>query len=352
MSLRILEKTSTSIIYEMPPGKPDPSQACSIGEDTRERVFQSARKGGHCAYYAFNFLRDRIGKYPAPELEEKRAVEKACSDYRKSIDLFNKKMGCSLSDLHSSENQQRLALTKDEARSFIANNIGKKADDRCKLALTQMSEFIRDKRFTNFSDFLINRYCEGVTEICRTFSQRVGHDISKQLEDPDFQSWSICERGVVLLAEMRALQARLYGLSTSSWDPSKDIDSLIQELQVKGPLIVTARVGKTFYVDEPQEIAEQIQDRKVFGWKVGSQRSEKQNTVNSTLLVGARRMAEKAYVYYIDSLDPSDPKDKSVQKIYKISFDNLRRNILPLDGVSKEHSKAGYAYYREGIVKV
>lgn len=45
LSITILKNNSNCILYEIPPGKPDPKQECVLGEDQRKRVLQSALKG-------------------------------------------------------------------------------------------------------------------------------------------------------------------------------------------------------------------------------------------------------------------------------------------------------------------
>ncbi len=57
MPIRALERSTNSLIYELPPGKPDPY-------DDRGRIKQKAQTISACQYYVLNRLRHRIGKYP------------------------------------------------------------------------------------------------------------------------------------------------------------------------------------------------------------------------------------------------------------------------------------------------
>ena len=85
LSLSLLENNKNAILYEIPHGKPDPNQKCTLGDDTRDRVFQSAYKSNTCWYYNMNFIRMRICNDPCEELLKERENEKLCSQEEKPI---------------------------------------------------------------------------------------------------------------------------------------------------------------------------------------------------------------------------------------------------------------------------
>lgn len=85
MSITLLLNSPESILYHLPLGKPHTKEPFIGAPDLRSRIPQPAQKGPNCVYYAFNYLRQRIGKLHAPEFREARAIEKTISTWRKTI---------------------------------------------------------------------------------------------------------------------------------------------------------------------------------------------------------------------------------------------------------------------------
>ncbi len=88
LTLNRLQDSKNSILYEIPPGKPNPDEPCTLGIDKRTRVIQSPLKGKESWYYTFNFIRNRIGKHPCDELRNDRDIEMRCSKRRKAKIIY------------------------------------------------------------------------------------------------------------------------------------------------------------------------------------------------------------------------------------------------------------------------
>jgi hypothetical protein len=170
---------------------------------------------------------------------------------------------------------------------------------------------------------------------------------SRELEFKDV-SWAksnIIHKSAFLNSFVRNASATAYGLKKSCWAPNKGANNLIKELKENGPLFMVGHLGKAFYKDAPFIMKQKYSGRDIYAWQAGAERIPMTYLAHSVLLVGAKKVQEKAYVFFIDSQDCSDPNDKSQQKIYLISFSNLIENVRDLRGLTKEDSLFGYAYH-------
>lgn len=145
----------------------------------------------------------------------------------------------------------------------------------------------------------------------------------------------------------RKISAEKYGLKVSAWTPLQPIDSLIKELTLRGPLVVGGAFGQSAYIDQPFKMSQKLHQRDVYAWKPGAKRHIVTFSGHTILLVGAKKVQEKAFVYFIDPKDKSEPKDKSLQKLYMISYTNLTQYICDMHGRMKPDSlsEIGYGYY-------
>ena len=83
--------------------------------------------------------------------------------------------------------------------------------------------------------------------------------------------------------------------------------------------------GRGCYSDEPY-IYDQVGHRDIFAWRKTAKRFTLAGG-HAVVIVGAKKINKSEFVYFIDPMDSSDPNDKSKQKIYMITYKNLRDNI-------------------------
>lgn len=337
LPLYTLEKTRTGILYELPPGKPDPTQKCVPGKEKRERVPQKRLKDGTCWYYALNFLRPRIGKNPSDLLLTDRSEEKLCSERRKEQSAYNAAFPIALGNLYSKSSVSVLqSITLENVKEVLGWGI--------KPLTPYIKEFIETKNHSNFHEFLIFKRSCKMIEINMKFLRKIGKE--KELrENQKWQSLDTTKKALVAEVWAQLFSAKLYGLKTSTWSPSKGILALIKELKEKGPLMVLGDIGKDYYTKPPLKMKRKIFTRNIYYWPAGSERQAFMSG-HAVLLVGAKKVQDKAFVYFIDPSDPSDPRNRDKQKIYVISFTNLTSHIDSLNG-SKQRLDAPscWAYY-------
>lgn len=366
-SLACLKNTETSILYSMPAGKPNPSKPCPLENDKRDRVMQLAYKGNTCWYYVLNYIRMRIGKNPCAELKLAREIEARCSAHRKAITKHELSLPAIADQLSTERGKKMLEEIDQNTANFFKNNWKMiaptietpEALEGCPSLLPSLEEFLKRNKEKNMYEFFLWKKFTLRIELHTKFLQSFDVDPQKEFEaeitkkngyDPKRYQWKtldLTEKAALLDFFTRKLSAEKYGLTKSKWTPLSGIDGLISELKEHGPLSIGGIFGHTAYVDKPFKTSQTIASREIYGWKPGAQRQELTVAGHSVLLIGAEKVQDKAYVYFIDPIDTSNPKDISKQRIFKISFANLESSICDLHGrLTLDSPEAvGYAYH-------
>lgn len=124
-----------------------------------------------------------------------------------------------------------------------------------------------------------------------------------------------------------------YNCQYSPWHPKKSIKELIGEIQTFGPHLVIGQLGRKYYTSPPFQLATPLEGRSVFGWKPGTPKffidiKNGVPEIHAIILIGAEIQDNKEYVYYLDPDDPSISNDITTQKVYKISYNNLKNSIF------------------------
>lgn len=369
-TLNTLENSISSILYEIPAGKPDPTQICPKENDKRDRVFQSASKGNSCWYYVYNYIRKRIGKNPCAELKEAREIEVRCSALRKTLDkqkfLFPFVI-CLITDEEMKDTLQKIDMK--QAKSLIQNwkIVGPKLESPARMEkypghptlLLSLKEFIEQNSEKNLYDFLFKKMVGMRSEANLKFLNSFGVDPQKEyenlinpkngyIEGVEFQKLTDLGKASFIECFVRQLCAKKYGLQISKWMPLKGIDLLITQLKEQGPMAIGGMLGKSFYVDSPFKMSQKIGGRDIYAWKPGAKRVQMGIICHQALLIGAKKVGDKAYAYFIDPNDSSDPKDISKQQIYMISYENLVKSLCDLNGSFQPTSPSSIGYALHG----
>lgn len=353
LPISILETTSNSILYEIPPGKPNPLQTYTAGVDERERVLQMGNKGNSCWYFVFNCIRKRIGKICLESFLMDRKIEILCSQRRKEQTAYDNSFPVPFSQLYTTSDKSLLMLMDLKAAELFLKS---KSDDDFNQSEIQegrsslkpyLQEFIKEKKFPNFYEFLLFKRYSKAFEINMKFLSYFETNVNDLLEDEKWKKLEISKKAIDLDNFVRDVHADLYKLQRSSWKPAQGIDPLIHELKERGPLMVLGNFGQDAYIDPPFKMSQKISSREIYGWRPGAEHIQS-IARHAVLLVGAKKIQNKAFVFFIDPCDPSDPAtplDPSMRKLYMISLNNLTSNICSLSGRFESDSKIGYAYH-------
>jgi hypothetical protein len=349
LPLTVLERNKNMILYEIPPGKPDPRQRCALHEESRNRVLQSGVKGGACWYYTFNFLRRRIGKNACSELSKAREIEKACSQRRKELTAYDNAFPLSIAELYSQSNISLLKHCDLEKGQLLLDSqilnlpfVTENLEGGSSL-VPYLQEFLREKKHANLYEFLIFKRSSKIIEIDTEFLKHFNFDMQTLTTADKWKKLDIEQQAAAIDAIVRDISADIYKLKRSTWKPLHGIDKLIEELKEKGPLNFFGLFGPTTYKLKSDFKHHQVSGRDIFAWRPKTPRNG--TAGHSVLVVGAKKVHDKAYVYFIDPIDSSDPLDRSKQKIYMNSIENFTSNICDLAGHKRMDSKVEYAYH-------
>src|ERR1700722_4802270 len=330
-TIKILDQSANSILYELPHGKPHPYQQCLVGEDRRDRVKQKAQTEGACQYYVCNYLRLRIGKSLCEALIQERNIEKICSSRKKAVSmndrLITKVMEQILNIQTLKENTTR--AEKQEELQLL---------EECSHGHTNSVEdsitLLQEKKFAKLIEINTRFFEELGIAIKEVFTfEMTPENGYLDAKWSDFEQLSIRKKGALLDLFAIKVMAEKYGLKESSWKPSDKIESLIEELNKNGPLAIAGFLGRIAYSDEPVKLNQQLGGRDIYGWIPGAKRNPVEDlTVHMCLIVGAKKIGGLENILFIDPYDPSDPNDKSAQKIYFWPYKTFTENAIDFHG--------------------
>jgi hypothetical protein len=303
----------SKIFYPLPPGKPDPCQVRTAGEDLRQRVKQAAQKSGNtCWYSACNLIRERYGKNPDPAWKQERAAEYVVSTFRKQLTF-----------------SETLSSTR-EAQLEIIQQIEPSSDIPSVLHLCLLNE--RANREVPMQMQLLK-------QLDIDPENRYQTDIFPRLHDPWEQMPILRKRAHLAHLILRVVAERCYHFKTSPWHPTQKIHDLLSALRCHGPLLVTGCFGKSFYKTPPMQMPERLFQRTIWCWPSSAERKENRISHN-IVVVGAQTTESRGgCVFFVDPSDGSDPKQPDLQRIYAISYQRLCENIVNLYGEHRRSSE-------------
>lgn len=280
MTAAISPTANSSAFLLLPQGKPNPLEPRGFeGPDLRSRVTQngSPKKSYYPPIYAaFNFLRNR---YKAPNTGKlpERKFEQLVSSIYKQLRTF--KDGVPSGEL----------IKKIEA-------IAAPLFEHHKTTPEKLFEEFKDKYPT-----VSRLHCSSL-EWDKLETNRKYH---------------------LLMTFVHQLSAAGYNIGISSWKPKDPIESLIRELNCRGPLMVMGNFGPRIYCKQPT-ILKSIAKRDIYGWPLPAQKWQNfSHLLNPILIIGAEKNRQGQFVYYIDPTEESDPSDPKKQKIYAMRYETL-----------------------------
>lgn len=124
--------------------------------------------------------------------------------------------------------------------------------------------------------------------------------------------------------------------SVTKYATSRKIETLIQELSEKGPLIASGEFGPAAYVVEPFKLKEKICEQDIYGWKSAAERIKNHCKV---LILGAKIIKEKGFVFFTLSVDLTADQDSYFRhhqpsnidkKIYILSYESFHNYLFDL----------------------
>jgi len=361
--MKYLINQNDIVMINVTPGKPDPSQIYQPqnGDDQRQRVPLSAQKGNACWFYALKILHGGIGKFPSKGFEAQRNIEIAISTRRKHLSELYKQndMEKLFVDAIVTQHQELQAkgyniplstlYSKDAFRPFLDSDVATQTLDQSEEAVKYsqhtnllLTQFINQQQFDDLPSFVKYRYIKKRNIINSVLLKELNIDIEKMYQAdiiasgfknmPDWKD--LPEENKFSYLDNFGFRSayNAFNFTESQWNPTQGFSALFQCLQTQGPLVVSGKLGKSYYVSPPFELSQKIAGRAIFGWQLNSKRENSEIAkFHTVVIIGAKRgLNGKGYVYFVDPQDGSDPSNLEQQRIYIISYENLVQNIVNL----------------------
>lgn len=321
-------RSDTARIYDIAPGK-------LVFEDgTLKRVYSRA-SNGTCFYVAIERLFCSPSNIPN-DLEELQQFSRCLQTLEENLNNVEKEFSSlflpKLAEFYKRTNQ---ATAVDMKSCYAFINLPFK-----------MNEFINSS-FTNYYDFLFDQYCSAQERCFITFLSRNCSSESFELMIKKIEGSPVNKRVALLQKMAQDLSASKYGFQLCPWDGTQDIDQFLETFKTYGPLLVSGQFGDSYY-STCATTTSSILLRKysICIWKAGSQRVEGFK-FHAVIIVGVSKEATGrggGYVYFLDPNDESDPESSTLEKVYKISYQNLKDNSRDFP------FKDGRAIYASGLL--
>lgn len=128
----------------------------------------------------------------------------------------------------------------------------------------------------------------------------------------------------------------------SDWKVQHGFCGLLKELKQHGALAVGGHFGFSFYKAFPHRSDNKFGSFNVYYWQPGDHHlDEENNGAHEILVVGAEKIKDKEYIYYID---PNDQSSKSCERrVYKMSYARFEKALFDLYGLKSIYSLADVA---------
>lgn len=356
-----------------PPGKPNPAQPKPEGADLRDRVIQHGSKDNTCWYYVFNFLRDH---YKAPNTEDlpQRRFEVIASSRRKALSAHERTLPDLADQLNAGPVKRMFSIiTKSSITTPPVTELIRSLDEadpnpKYIPISSAIPGFLTQTECENFYDYLSFLKFSRRAEINLKFFSELGFNLEEFFQeqvalDPaaycgsyhfapgtKFSELPPPSRITLLDILARLASAKLYGLTLSSWSPRHPFEHLVEELRKCSPLSIVGSFGRPHYQEPAKNLGRSIEGRALYGWKKSDPKIEAHITGHAILLVGAEKLGDRDFVYYIDPMDDSDPAHPENQPIYAMSYERL----ISADTICDFHGfvrisappQIGYAVYK------
>lgn len=363
------------VIYNIPLGKPDPSLECPEGQDTRPRVRREAAEQSLCFFVAAQVLRKHTGPKFCTALKSLQAFDQALNQlldeqarHEASIKVINDEFSDNWKTFDKEAVKQNFSILISKIKFFTENNDSKQKRHFQETA-TFWANFLKQDRHQSLYDYFWDLKFRPRAQIQLTFMRATGcsnAEIALQLMQyanenqgnllrkagDTFEEIPPKEWGGLMQLAVQMGAAIHYGIEPSLWMPSEDFSGFLQKLREHGPLLVMGDLGFHVYLSDPSKLQEKWGSREVYAWKPGTPKTKNLSVSHTVTVIGAVRGPETAnggYVYFLDPRNISDPHQPTLDKIYKISYKNLRENMVPFGylyhGTNKGRPKA-FAFHQ------
>lgn len=316
-----------------PPGKPNFKNPQA---KDRSRVILQPQKENFCSYYALRILSNEKIASNSSESDSFQKFKKESSDYRRTLVQIRERF---LFNCHFAEGialkLDSQIVTRVMIEEFRESRINEINQVYRRQGQTAIEIFCAQDQCDDFVQFVNDVYYQAVVDAQEKFLLNAGfsqEDVKQCTKTLDLKSSHLALDTIIF-----RLHYRNFGARKSAWHPNQPIEKLIRQLKLYGPHYVQGYFGQAYYKTPPAELPLKIEGRTIFGWDVEAQKLDTEER-HAIIIIGAQRVREKTYVYFVDPLDSSDPTNVATQKIYAITYDELVNSIVSLNGILLRHA--------------
>ncbi len=232
-----------------------------------------------------------------------------------------------------------------------------------------LQNFIEESGSIDFRSYaeslLVRREVEHNTKFFKEIGIQPLDAIPESILKSKFKMQSISNEGVKKLSLenqksignilTRFALAKIYVFPASSWNISKDIDVLFEEVRNHGVIGFGGFFSRHQYIEKPHQVME-IAGNKIFGWSPGAR---KYSYGHSIAVVGVIKENRKeqlqkgnaGYVIYVDPNDGSNPKEPEEQQLYVISYKRFKEAVSDEFGTVVNKLDRPYSLYEALVLK-
>ncbi|MCB1119056.1 MAG: hypothetical protein KDK65_03765, partial [Chlamydiia bacterium] len=320
--MTVIQETSQSILYELPPGARQP------GQQKRIPILPAVREPT-CFPRAIHLLTDK------DRTSEDVTI---INTYRET---FTREYLSDLPCMGYWRNSPRLAdnlktITPQNAKNVYTDTTStlRMTEDNCRRTdpdnhrpHTELAPFI-DQFVQNpegqptLFDFLAKKEADFREKHYRQLILKIGSP--EDVTNIENQVPKHLRTGYLQEAMHHAIAWKMSFIH-STWTPEQTHADFIECLKRLGPHLITGSFGPMFYQERPT-VKDTISTRNIYGWSRGAQ-AKFSPSAHAIIAIGAANLSNQEVVYYIDPFDGSDPQDKEVQRIYVISYKSFKERI-------------------------
>lgn len=341
MSYNLLESSTSTVFWEIPPGKPNPTeQFPGVGmTDTRTRIDASGQKNETCTYYAFNFFRPRVGKHHDSDPELRR-LEQLFSQHRKKHTSF----------LNQKDREIRImtSIMLQASGQFIPEYSDISTEDKLQLLQKLTAEVNCNGQY---SELILNHYNKSMIALneellftlnfdLNEFTQRFLHEVRFPLQP--YATLPLRVKHIVSSSAITFARLQHYPqLAISNWTIQDGPEALMEEIRTYGPVSARGYYGDHYYLDGSLfALKAPLCGHTISAWKPNTRLDAPEGTAvptHSIVVTGLIKNEEnKFFVLFIDPRDES--KVDRNRNIYQLSYDNFIRYMGNLFGLQTRHS--------------
>lgn len=365
-----LRDSPSTIVYDLPFGRLNPQRAQG---GAPLRIAREGCGPVNCFYVAL----ERLRAYEAPGYKATYAEDRfeaafyemrqETARHEASLPSYVQHILCTKTSepITHEVAKRELNVYTFAYQKLLAKGRGTKTQKEHELLLTGCQEwrdaltaFLAQNRFSTLEDFLLDWKIRKRGEIIIKKMVDLFHFTLPQIANEmclgdsspqadvlralsDFTQSPVKHWGAKVQKLMQWQYVCFWKIEELSPENCKSIDKLIKTLKERGPLACNGHIGINTYNDAPKKLSETCGARDVYGWAVGASKVEPSELFTHVVtVIGAVKTTDnRAYVYFIDPCDPSDSKNPTLEKVYRISFQNFSQKVQFVFARPKENLK-------------